>query len=269
MNTDQGFEQHPDVERRIEEILAHLRDQWIMTLHATGEPGEAAADVVTSRGWVLRGNLARSTPSPQSADSHLTRGAHIAAASIAPSGTMTWLVTDENGANGRPFSVSFPWALTGPRGVAVVADATGRIGTREDQGPLFASRSAMAAWRTSDPSEAESQLLLMADDDWLMATDVADSVRAAGVTNGREIALRGIDLLARMIARGELVAGTIGNPGFAPDPGGPADWIEGLATTWSTLAPQVPEPGQVGWYAITDAGADIVEELFPEMSSRR
>ena len=101
-------------------------------------------------------------------------------------------------------------------------------------------------------------MLVAADDDWATPADVVSALVGRGVREPREIARHGIPALARLVARGDLRAGSIGAAGFVPSGDAPATTIEHVAALWTALGEigRMPGPGQIAWFDLTDTGRE-------------
>lgn len=97
-------------------------------------------------------------------------------------------------------------------------------------------------------------------DDWVTPGDVVAELVERDVRDPREIARHGAAALARLVARGDLEAGSIGEQGFTPAAEGRSASIEHVAALWHTLGGigRRPGPGQIAWFVITDRGRSRV-----------
>lgn len=241
---------HPDAVRR---ILDRLLGQWIEAVDSATPDDPGPAGMVTSRGWVLRGDIRIEADSVVTDDVRLI-GAVMSGVALSTGGELRIPISDSEGTRPSEVTMTRPWSLIGPRSIGVTAAPDGSIGVHEGTGRRIATDAAMEQWRAAEPTAAEISLLDAADDDWLSPADVVSYLVSAGVSDGAEIAVRGIDLMARLVARGDVVAGHVGADGFRPDGADPADVIEHIATVWRALAPRKPAPGQIAWFDLTDAG---------------
>lgn len=197
---------------------------------------------------------------PVTTDDARLSGAVIAGCALSPAGPLTLTIADEGGSRSSELVVQAPWAAEGPRGEAVAMRSDARLGVREESGPRFATDNALSTWARSEPAPIEIALLESAEDDWLSPGDVVSALRRVGVTDDAEIRTRGIDLLARLIARGDVVAGHVGAEGFiASEDPGPAV-IEHVGTVWSALGSRRPGPGQIAWFDLTESGQARLDE---------
>lgn len=235
----------------IEALLATLTRQWIEAV----DPAPRTV-LVTSRAAVLHGDLRLPSGTPTRDDARAL-GAFITSSALAVDGTLTLLLADADGSRPMPLAVAVPWGLALPDGAALAAAEDGRIGARPGStAPRFATADAMAEWAVTDPDELELAVLEAALDDWATPADVVAELVEREVRDPREIARHGAAALARLVARGDLEAGSIGEHGFVPAAEDPAASIEHLAALWSALGGigRMPGPGQIAWFAITDRG---------------
>jgi hypothetical protein len=184
-------------------------------------------------------------------------GAHLTASTLATDGTLTLLLTDADGSRPLPLAVAPPWGLALPDGAGLVAARDGRVGTRpRTPGPRFATAEAMAEWTSTTPDAIEQDVLDAADDDWVTPADVVSALVERGVQEPQQVARHGVLALARLVARGDLEAGTVGEDGFVRASEDPSASIEHLAALWSALGGigRLPGPGQIAWFSLTAAG---------------
>lgn len=236
-------------EDAIHPLLGTLQGQWIEAVDADDD----GFRVVTSRGAVLQGRSAGGDLVPRHDDGRLL-GAAITASALATDGVLTLQLSEPDGRDPAVLVIGTPWTLALPKGAGLAAAADGRIGVREPGAPRFAVPGALRAWGTSAPGAVEIAVLEAATDDWVTPGDVVSALVRAGVTEDGEVRRRGIETLARLVARGDLVAGTVGERGFHPVPDSAADVIEHVATVWTALGARRPGPGQIAWFQLTDAG---------------
>lgn len=135
-----------------------------------------------------------------------------------------------------------------------------RLGIQKESGPRFATDSALVTWARSEPAPIEIDLLESAEDDWLSPGDVVSALLRVGVTDDAEIRTRGIDLLARLIARGDVIAGHLGAEGFTASEDRVPAVIEHVGTVWSALGSRRPVPGQIAWFDLTESGQARLDE---------
>lgn len=235
-------------------LLASVQGQWIEAVDADG----SRVRLVTSRGAVLRGTAATGDGTPVADDPRLV-GAVVTATTLAPDGVLTLLVADvddtvRTGAEAMVVAVGAPWTLALPRGAGLAAATDGQIGVRPESGPRVATEEAMHEWSTSLPDDIELEVLDAAVDDWVTPADVVSALVRAGVREDGELARAGIGALARLVARGDLMAGTIEEDGFHPVPESRAEVVEHVATVWGALGGRRPGPGQVAWFSLTPEG---------------
>ena len=232
-------------------LLATLHGQWVEAVDPAPHPA-----LVMSGAAVLHGALQTPTGAPARDDARVL-GAHLTTCSLATDGTLTLLLADEDGSRPMPLVVAPPWDLALPGGAELVASRDGRVSPRPGSpGPRCATAEAMREWASAAPDAVERDVLEAADDDWATPADVVDALVERGVREPREVARRGVLALARLVARGDLEAGTIGEHGFVPAEGDPASSIEHLAALWSALGGigRLPGPGQIAWFSLTAAG---------------
>lgn len=230
-------------ENAVHDSLESLRGQWIEAVEVDAE----RTRTVTSRGSVLLGQTSAPNGGPMPHDGRLL-GAVIAASTLAPDGVLTLALTHPDGGDPVLVATRAPWTLALPLGAGVAADADGRIGHRAATGPRVATPDAMATWASSSPDEIETVLLAAAADDWLSPGDVVSALVRSGVTEDGEIEERGIHALARLLARRDLVAGSIDETGFHRAPEPVEEVIEHVATVWRALGGRRPGPGQIAWF---------------------
>ncbi|GAA1324890.1 hypothetical protein GCM10009592_08860 [Brachybacterium rhamnosum] len=236
-------------------LLTALTGQWVEAADPAPQPV-----LVTSRAAVLHGDLRGPSGAPTRDDARVL-GAFVTSSVLAADGTLTLLLADADGGRPMPLAVAAPWGLALPDGSALAAAEDGRIGVRPgDPAPRFATPAAMAAWAASDPDEVELAVLEAGLDDWVTPGDVVAELVERDVRDPREIARHGAAALARLVARGDLEAGSIGEQGFTPAAEGRSASIEHVAALWHTLGGigRRPGPGQIAWFAITDRGRSRV-----------
>ena len=229
-------------------LLARLRDQWVEAVDPAPHPL-----LITSGAAVLHGALHIPTGAPAREDARVL-GAHLAASTLSADGTLTLLLADADGSRPLPLALAAPWDLALSDGSGLAVSRDGRVGARAGTpGPRFATAEAMAEWASTSPDAIEQDVLEAAEDDWVTPGDVVAALVERGVREPREIARRGVLVLARLVARGDLEAGTIGEDGFVPAGGDPASSVEHLAALWSALGGigRLPGPGQIAWLSMT------------------
>lgn len=106
----------------------------------------------------------------------------------------------------------------------------------------------MAEWASSSPDEVEKAVLDAAVDDWVNPGDVVSALLRSGVSDDREIERRGIEVLGRLLVRGDLVAGSIDDTGFHPAPEPVEEVVEHVGTAWEALGGRRPGPGHIAWF---------------------
>ena len=235
----------------VHDALDLLRGQWVEAVDPAPRPV-----LVLSGAAVLRGDLRIPGGAPTRDDAQLL-GAYVTASTLAEDGTLTLLLADEDGGRAMPLAVAAPWGLTLPDGAGLAAAGDGRIGTRTGTtAPRFATAEAIAEWAATTPDDVELDVLRAALDDWVTPADVVAELVDRGVRDPREIARHGVAALARLVARGDLEAGSIGEHGLVADTAGPAAVIEHVAALWAARGGigRMPGPGQIAWFAITDRG---------------
>ncbi|MCT1655467.1 hypothetical protein [Brachybacterium muris] len=238
-------------------LLDSLTWQWFEAVDIKGPSNRTR--LVTSRGWVLCGSV--TVPGgPVTTDDARFSGAVIAGCALSPAGPLTLTIADEGGSRWSELVVQAPWAAEGPRGEAVAMRSDARLGVREESGPRFATDNTLATWARSEPAPIEIDLLESAEDDWLSPGDVVSALRRVGITDDAEIRTRGIDLLARLIARGDVVAGHVGAEGFIASEDPVPAVIEHVGTVWSALGSRRPGPGQIAWFDLTESGQARLDE---------
>lgn len=237
---------HEDSLRR---MLETLRGQWVEAAAVNAE----GFQLVTSRGGILRGRFTGAGVEPGDDDGRLL-GAVLTASSLAPDGTLTLILSDADGRDPVVLTVAIPWALALPKGAGIAAALDGQIGVREESGPHFARPEALREWEASTPDAVERAVLTAGADDWVCPGDVVSALLREGVTEPGELRRRGIEALARLIARGDLEAGSIDEHGFQASPDTPAEVIETMATVWTALGERQPGPGQIAWFNLTASG---------------
>ena len=236
-------------DRAIHAALAMLDGQWVEAVDPAPRPV-----LVTSGAAVLRGALRIPTGAPTRDDARVL-GAHLAGSALAADGSLSLHLADADGSRPLPLTVDAPWDLALPDGAGLTAAAGGRVTARPAaSGPRRATPEAMAEWASTAPDAVEQDVLVAADDDWVTPADVVSALVERGVCEPREIARRSIPALARLVARGDLRAGSIGADGFVPSGDDPASSIEHLAALWTALGEigRMPGPGQIAWFDLTD-----------------
>lgn len=236
----------------VTEAIGALFGQWIEAVDST--PDGLALGLVTSRGWILRGAL--SVPgfgAVQPDDSRLV-GLAVLSVEITTAGSFVLQCARLDEKQTVNIEVACPWALVGEEGLAVAARPDGAVGLRKRQGPTYATPETMQSLITSAPSDIEMELLRRADDDWISPADANDILLGHGIESPDERTEQGIAAFANLIGRGELQLGVIGDEGFDPSTAGLETDIELLARTWRALSPRDLNPGQIGWFTMTDAG---------------
>lgn len=232
-------------------LLATLHGQWVEAVDPAPHP-----TLVTSGAAVLHGAPRIPTGAPARDDARAL-GAHLTSSTLEADGSLTLLLADADGSRPLPLAVSPPWDLTLPDGAGLVAARDGRVGARPAaSGPRCATAEAMREWASTAPDAVEQDVLRAADDDWATPADVVAALVARGVREPQEVARRGALALARLVAREDLEAGTIGEDGFVPSERDPASSIEHLAALWAALGRigRLPGPGQIAWFSLTAAG---------------
>lgn len=238
-------------------LLDSLTWQWFEAVDLASPSNRTR--LITSRGWVLCGSV--TVPGgPVTTDDARLSGAVIAGYALSPSGPLTLTIADEDGSPDSELIIDAPWSAEGPRGAAVAMRSDARLGIREESGPRFATDNALATWARSEPAPIEIDLLESAEDDWLSPGDVVSALLRVGVIDDAGIRTRGIDLLARLIARGDVVAGHVGAEGFTASEDPVPAVIEHVGTVWSALGSRRPGPGQIAWYDLTESGQTRLDE---------
>ncbi|HHX48030.1 MAG TPA: hypothetical protein GX718_11765 [Brevibacterium sp.] len=230
-------------EDALSDAFETLRGQWVEALDI--DAGQTR--LVTSRGAVLHGKSPTSGGALLTDDSRLL-GSVITASTLAPDGVLTLALARPDSGNTMLITTRAPWALEFPLGAAIAARADGHIGRRPATGPRFATPQALDEWAASSPDEVEQAVLNAAADDWVSPGDVVSALLRSGVSDDREIERRGIDVLARLLVRGDLVAGSIDDTGFHPAPEPVEAVVEHVGTVWQALGGRRPGPGQIGWF---------------------
>lgn len=147
-----------------------------------------------------------------------------------------------------------PWRIEGPRGALLLADDDGALHEVPAGEPVHATRAALAAHADSQPSGIERRLLGLAEGRPLHPGDVVEELAAAGALEDEEFARRGPLLLARMLVRGELVAGFVVDGGFRPWSMPVAEVVEHVGATWHAIGGRAPGPDMIAWFALTGTG---------------
>lgn len=63
-----------------------------------------------------------------------------------------------------------------------------------------------------------------------------------------------LELIQRMLESGDFVAGDLTGTGFERWPGAASDWMRRIQDDWATRGEEVPTPGSIVWFDITEAG---------------
>lgn len=232
-------------------LLDALTGQWIVAFDV--ERSSDRARIVTSRGWVLCGSSTM-PGGPFTTDDARLSGAVIAECALHSSGPLTLTIAGRDGSRDSELAVQPPWSVEGPRGAALAMRSDAQLGIREESGPRFATDNALYTWVRSEPTPIEIELLESAEDDWLSPGDVVTALLRTGLTDDTEIRSRGIDLLARLMARADVVAGHVGTEGFTSTNDPVPAVIEHVGTVWSALSGRQPGPGQIAWFDLTESG---------------
>lgn len=229
-------------------LLRPLQGQWIERLRTDG----AESRLVTSRGAVLTAHL---RIDPAVVHSLLPRldGGIILATTIAEDGVLTLALGKASESEPLLLDAPAPWELALPRGAGLTAQDGGLLGIREEVGPLTATPEAMEQWSRSLPDALDRMVLDDGMDDWVTPADVVSAMVHLGVEVENR-ARRGVEALARLIARGDLEAGVIEDDGFRPSVEPPDAVIEHVATVWFALTDPHPGAGHIAWFRITPSG---------------
>ncbi|MFE7604002.1 hypothetical protein ACFU1Q_02375 [Brachybacterium paraconglomeratum] len=230
-------------EDALRDALETVRGQWVEALDIDAEQTR----LVTSRGAVLHGKTPTSGDALITDDGRLL-GAVIAASTISPGGVLTLALTRPGDDRTLLLATRAPWAFELPLGAAIAARPDGQVGHRAATGPRFATPQAMAEWASSSSDEVEKAVLDAAVDDWVNPGDVVSALLRSGVSDDREIERRGIEVLGRLLVRGDLVAGSIDDTGFHPAPEPVEAVVEHVGTVWEALGGRRPGPGHIAWF---------------------
>lgn len=239
--------------------MAGTIGQWIEAIDAPTAQGQR---VILSRGWTMMGAPLLGGAPLDVDDSRLV-GTIITSSTAAATGSLTWQLADADDATQtrrEVIATPAPWALTALEGLAVAARPGGSVGLQPATGRAVATDARMSAWRHAEIAPADLEVLESATDDWVSPADVWSALLDSGVTEGHEVARHSVDLLGRLVARGDLVVGSITDDGFQPSADDPAADLEMIATLWGMLAPRIPGPGQIAWFDITGRGRQRLAE---------
>ncbi|MGY5765017.1 hypothetical protein ACXET9_07450 [Brachybacterium sp. DNPG3] len=247
----------------VPDALDPLRGQWVEAVDPAPRP-----TLVLSGAAVLRGDLRIPGGAPLRDDARML-GAVVSAIALDADATLTLLLADADGGRPMPLTITAPWSLALPDGARLAADADAdadadaRISARPgDPAPRVATTEAMATWADASPDEVELAVLEAALDDWVTPADAVSELVEREVHDPREIARRGTTTLARLVARGNLEPGSIGEHGFVPAADDAAASIEHMAVLWSALGGigRMPGPGQITWFRLTEQGRSRLAE---------
>ncbi len=189
-------------------------------------------------------------------------GARVLGAELPGDGTVRLSL---GGAHG-PFGLLAPppWRLEGPRGARLVADEEGGISEVPAGAPVHGTEATLAAHAASRPSGIELRLLGRARERPLHPGDVVEELVSAGALEDEEFARRGPVLLARMVVRGELLAGFVVEGAFRAWSLSMPEVVEHIGTTWEAIGGRTPGPDMIAWFALTDAGREALGPAGPE-----
>lgn len=78
----------------------------------------------------------------------------------------------------------------------------------------------------------------------------------AGTLGGRahEAKPAALELIRRMLESGDFVAGDLTGTGFERWPGAVSDWMRRIHEDWATRGEEVPTPGSIVWFDMTETG---------------
>lgn len=212
---------------------------------------------ITDRGWMLHSRIQRLGTDPTAIGLRDQRllGAGFVAAQMGRKGELSvHLQHPRTGA--LLLSPLPPWRLTADRGAMLSVDAAGELQDSPPGPPRFATPQAMAEHAASSPGSIEDRLLATARERWLHPGDVVELLVGAGALRDDEFESRGPLLLARMLVRGELRAGTVRNGRFTPWDLPLEQIVEHLGTTWEALGGRTPGPDMIAWFELTESGRD-------------
>lgn len=243
---------HEHVQQLADAALGRLFGQWFEAVEVVD--GQVLG-LVTSRGWIVRGQMhVNGVSVPRSDDSHIV-GHVIVNSTIDPDGTLTIHTSKLDATASLEIRINSPWLAVGPRSCAVQARHDGVIGVHPEGPNRIATSEAVAAWRSAGPNQEEFEVLRRATDDWMSPADIAGILAEGGVEDTQEVTKLGIDILAGLLVRGDLEAGAVTDNGFEASAEPIEDLIETVATTWMALSNRRLSPGQIVWLNLTESGS--------------
>jgi GNAT superfamily N-acetyltransferase len=237
-------------------LLADLADQTLVHTRVAARGTwtvSGRGTVLSSRGQLLEGPaLAPGTDPAVGLRDPRVVGARVLGADLLDDGAVRLRL--ETAAGPLRLGTAPPWRLEGPRGALVLADEAGAISDAPAGAAVHATDAALAAHAASRRSGIEQRLLERGRERCLHPGDVVEVLAASGALEDEEFARRGPVLLARMLVRGDLVAGFVVEGRFRPWSMPVAEVVEHVGTTWHAIGGRTPGPDMIAWFALTAAG---------------
>lgn len=248
-------------------FLGALPEQWVDgTFVDRNESDDTTRTrLVTSGGYELTAQTIKISGRRIEHRDPIASGFVVAATRLEPDGSMRWeLLGSTDATDTAELTVSTPWTLRGLYGEAAAASAQATVGHHPATGFRFARPEALEAWASSPRSRLDIDILEQADDDWLHTDDVVGVLVEAGITDDEEILRRSINLVAALLSRGDIVAGTVDN-GFHQTSEPLPELIERIAATWTYLGGRGAWGGSICWFDITETGREHLYALRPHL----
>ncbi len=119
-------------------------------------------------------------------------------------------------------------------------------------------------------AEALDEVVVRGADDWVMLTEVDACLISAAARH--DVALEdrvevALEVVRRALEDGLMVAGDVGDAGFAPWNSSPTAAFARIADEWRAIGPSLTM-GDIGWLDTTPAGEARADEVRDQVNAR-